>query len=430
MADDEGNGEDGLAEGPEDDEPMSFFDHLAELRGRLLRAVGSLGFGFVACYVFVDQLTSLLLKPFSDAWHSVQSKCLLDPEMVCLSGDAPRLQNLSPFESVLVDIRIALIGGLFIAAPIIFYQVWMFIAPGLYRKERRLVVPFAGTSAVMFFAGAAFCYLLVLPIATEFLLEYGLRKDGGDNPVEIMAEYTYTDHIQYTTRLLLGFGLIFEFPLAVFFLAKAGFITHRTLLRHWKILVICFFIVGAFLTPPEPVSQVLMALPLCVLFFASIGVAYVVSKPEIERLDRLEAELEAEREAEEARAEAAAQAAAQAAAEEAAAAKAAAAAKTAEAAAAVKALEAETAGDGADDDDESDAEADAADDADDADAKADAAGDATDANADAAGDADDADAKANAAGDADDADADDVRAGAGSKAPGVGADDDEPADNS
>ncbi len=294
MADDEENGEDGLAQGPEDDEPMSFFDHIAELRNRLLRAVGSLGFGFVVSYIFVDQLTELLLRPFSNAWYSVQEACVTDPNMVCLSGDAPRLQNLSPFESVLVDIRIALIAGLFIAAPIVFYQVWMFIAPGLYRKERRLVVPFAGTSALMFFVGAAFCYMFVLPVATEYLLEYGLRKDGGDSPVEIMAQYTYTDHIKYTTRLLLGFGLIFEFPLAVFFLAKAGMITHRTLLRHWKILVISFFIVGAFLTPPEPVSQVLMAMPLCALFGASIGVAYVVSRPEIERLDRLEAELAAQ----------------------------------------------------------------------------------------------------------------------------------------
>lgn len=285
------NGEDGMAEGPEDDRPMSFFDHLTELRQRLVRASLSLVFGFVVCYVFVDQLTQLLLKPFGDAWRSVQGKCKVDPEMMCLASDTPRLQNLSPFESVMVDIRIAFVFGLFIAAPVVFYQLWQFIAPGLYKREKKMVVPFAATSAVMFAIGGWFCYQFVLPVATEWLLEYGLRKDGGVDAVAILPEYTYSDHITYTTRLLLGFGLIFEFPLGVFFLAAAGIITHKTLIKHWRIMVLSFFVVAAFLTPPEPVSQILMALPLCGLFGISIGVAYLVGKPERERMAKLEAEL-------------------------------------------------------------------------------------------------------------------------------------------
>lgn len=289
------NGEEGLAEGPEDDQPMSFFDHLAELRNRLVRAVASLLGGFIVCYAYVDQLTQMLLKPLYIAWANVQTECKIDPELLCLPSETAQIKTLSPFESFMVDIRIGLFLGLFIAAPVVFYQLWMFIAPGLYKKEKRLVIPFAATSAVMFLVGALFCYQFVLPVATEYLLEYGLRKDLGDTPVQILAEYTYTDHIKYTTRLLLGFGLIFEFPLGVFFLAKAGMITHKTLLRHWKVMVLSFFVIGAFLTPPEPVSQVLMALPLCGLFGISIGVAYLVSKPEVERMERLEAELAAER---------------------------------------------------------------------------------------------------------------------------------------
>lgn len=288
---DTGNGEGGLAEGPEDDRPMSFFDHLAELRQRLVRAALSLVAGFVLSYVFVDRLTQMLLRPFGDAWRAVQAQCKVDPEMTCLASDTPRLQNLSPFESVMVDIRIALVFGLFIAAPVIFYQVWMFVSPGLYKREKKMVVPFAATSAVMFAIGGWFCYQFVLPVATEFLLAYGLSKDGGAEPVQILPEYTYSDHITYTTRLLLGFGLIFEFPLAVFFLAAAGIITHKTLIRHWRIMVLSFFIVAAFLTPPEPVSQILMALPLCGLFGISIIVAYFVSKPEQERLAKLDEEL-------------------------------------------------------------------------------------------------------------------------------------------
>jgi sec-independent protein translocase protein TatC len=285
------NGEDGQAEGPEDDRPMSFFDHLAELRQRLVRASLSLVFGFVVSYVFIDDLTQMLLRPFGDAWRSVQAKCQVEPGMTCLASDTPRLQNLSPFESVMVDIRIALVFGLFIAAPVVFYQLWLFIAPGLYKREKKMVVPFAATSAVMFAIGGWFCYTFVLPVATEWLLEYGLRKDGGVDPVQILPEYTYSDHITYTTRLLLGFGLIFEFPLGVFFLSAAGVITHKTLIKHWRIMVLSFFIVAAFLTPPEPISQILMALPLCGLFGISIGVAYLVGKPERERLAKLEAEL-------------------------------------------------------------------------------------------------------------------------------------------
>jgi sec-independent protein translocase protein TatC len=294
MADtkkDGGNGEGGLAEGPEDDRPMSFFDHLSELRQRLMRAALALLGGFVVCYAFVDHLTQMLLRPFGNAWRAVQAKCQLDPEMACLASDTPRLQNLSPFESVMVDIRIAFVFGLFLATPIVFYQLWMFIAPGLYKREKKMVVPFTATSAVMFAIGGWFCYQFVLPVATEWLLGYGLRKDGGADAVQILPEYTYTDHITYTTRLLLGFGLIFEFPLAVFFLSAAGVITHMTLIRHWRIIVLCFFVLAAFLTPPEPISQVLMALPLCGLFGISIGVAYFVSKPERERLAKLEAEL-------------------------------------------------------------------------------------------------------------------------------------------
>lgn len=283
--------EGGKVEGPEDDRPMSFFDHLAELRQRLVRASLSLVFGFIVCYVFIDDLTQLLLRPFGDAWRSVQAKCQVEPGMTCLASDTPRLQNLSPFESVMVDIRIALVFGLFIAAPVVFYQLWLFIAPGLYKREKKMVVPFAATSAVMFAIGGWFCYTFVLPVATEWLLEYGLRKDGGDQPVQILPEYTYSDHITYTTRLLLGFGLIFEFPLGVFFLSAAGVITHKTLIKHWRIMVLSFFIVAAFLTPPEPISQILMALPLCGLFGISIGVAYLVGKPERERLAKLEAEL-------------------------------------------------------------------------------------------------------------------------------------------
>jgi sec-independent protein translocase protein TatC len=293
MADDkhQGNGADGMAEGPEHDRPMSFFDHLTELRQRLMRAALALVGGFIVCYVLVDDLTQMLLRPYGQAWRNHQIACKVEEGLACLPSDDPYLQNLTPFEAVLVDIRIAFVFGLFLAMPVVFYQLWMFISPGLYKREKKLVVPFAATGALLFALGGWFCYTFVLPVATEFLLRYGMEKKTGEEAVMILAQYTYTDVITYTNRLLLGFGLVFELPLAVFFLASAGIITHKTLLRHWRVMILSFFVVAAFLTPPEPVSQILMALPLCASFGISIVVAYVVSKPERERQAQLEAEL-------------------------------------------------------------------------------------------------------------------------------------------
>jgi len=282
-----------LHEGPEDDVAMSFFDHLNELRKRLIRAALALAVGITVCYVAVDQLTQFILWPYHRAWTDVNARCMERDGAFCLPDGGPQLQNLTAYESVLTDIRIAVIGGIFLVSPVLFHQLWLFVSPGLYRKEKRLVVPFVLVSVIMFLAGGAFCYTYVLPIATDFLLEYPLRKSLGDG-VRIVTNYTYSDYVKYTTQLLVAFGAMFEFPLGVFFLAKTGVVTHLTLLKYWKPMVLVFFIVGAILTPPEPITQILMAVPMTLLYFASTGVAYFASKEERERVARLEAELGAQ----------------------------------------------------------------------------------------------------------------------------------------
>jgi len=279
MADSSDNGFDGLAEGPEGDEPMSFFDHLAELRMRLMRAAIGVVVGFGGAFFFVDHLEGVLLDPLRSAWDQLGYE------------GAPRLQNLGMLDSFLTDVRIALTFGLFFAGPIVFYQLWMFIAPGLYSKEKKLAIPFMATSAVMFVSGAAFCYYLVFPFATQWFLEYSMRDAAGPGGVEIVAQFTFSDYMKYATRLLLAFGTVFEFPLAVFFLARAGILTHKTLLRYWKLSVLLIFIGSAFLTPPDPITLTLMAIPMCGMFFASVGVAYLVGREHVENAERLEREL-------------------------------------------------------------------------------------------------------------------------------------------
>lgn len=278
MAETNDNGFDGMAEGPDGDRPMSFFEHLAELRSRLMRAAIAVALGFGGAFFFVDYLEGVLFIPLRTAWESLE-----------LEG-VPQLQNLGMLDAFLTDVRIALTFGLFFAGPIVFYQLWMFIAPGLYSKEKRLAVPFMLTSAVMFLGGAAFCYYAVFPFATRWFLEYSMRTSETAG-VNIVAQFTFSEYMRYATRLLLAFGLVFEFPLAIYFLARAGIITHKTLLRYWRISVLLIFLASAFLTPPDPITLTLMAIPLTAMFFASVGVAYLVGKEQLEAQERLEREL-------------------------------------------------------------------------------------------------------------------------------------------
>jgi sec-independent protein translocase protein TatC len=273
------NGADGMAEGPEGDQPMSFFDHLAELRKRIGRAFAALLLGAVICYATIDHITAFMWIPFGEAWESAG-----------MEGQ-PTLLNLAALDVILTDIWVALFAGLFLAAPVVFYQLWMFIAPGLYAQEKRLVVPFVATSAVMFVAGAAFCYYVVLPIATEFFLTYGQRKNIGMGDVVVKTAYTYADYASYVMKMMFGFGVMFEMPLAVFFLSKAGIITYVTLLRHWKIAILVITIASAVLTPPDPVTIWLMGIPMTALYFISVVVSYVVTKPQVIAMRKLEAEL-------------------------------------------------------------------------------------------------------------------------------------------
>lgn len=272
MSDDDLNGHDGLAEGPEGDQPMSFFEHLTELRSRLIRAVAGIVVGFGVSFYFAAQLLEFLKQPLFRAW-----------EEAALPGD-PHLQVLQIQDRFMTDIRLALTGGIFIAAPIVFYQLWMFISPGLYKREKRFVVPFVFTSVVMFALGGWFAYQFVLPYAMWWLLNYPydswleavMAKHGIISITEVY-QLELNNYVKGATRILLAFGAVFEFPLLVAFLARTGLVTHRTLLRFWKVSVLVIFVVAGFLTPPEPVTQLMMALPMTVLFFVSVIVAYVIN---------------------------------------------------------------------------------------------------------------------------------------------------------
>lgn len=262
MTEHQSNGLDGLAEGPEGDNPMSFWDHLSELRSRLVKAALGMMLAVVVCFIYATQLREFLAAPLHKAWLAAG-----------MSGK-PELQVLAMMDAFMTDMRVAVAAGIFLAAPIGFYQFWMFIAPGLYAREKRYVIPFVACSVFMFLLGAAFCYLVVLPWTIQWLLSYTQGTSGAETAV--VYNLTLNDYIRDATKILIVFGAVFEFPLLIAFLSFAGVVTHTMLLRFWKLSVVLIFIIAAFLTPPEPVSQLMMATPMVALFFASVGISYLI----------------------------------------------------------------------------------------------------------------------------------------------------------
>ena len=257
------NGLDGLSEGPESDTPMSFWDHLGELRSRLTRAALGMTAGVVVCFIYATELREFLAVPLHKAWIAAN-----------MPGK-PQLQVLAMMDAFMTDMRVAMTGGIFLAAPIGFYQFWMFIAPGLYAREKRFVIPFVATSVFMFLLGAAFCYYAVLPWTIQWLLQYTQSTSA---ETAVVYNLTLNEYIRDSTKVLVAFGAVFEFPLLIAFMAYAEMLTHKTLLRFWKISVVAIFIIAAFLTPPEPVSQLMMAIPMVGLFFLSVGIAYLIGQ--------------------------------------------------------------------------------------------------------------------------------------------------------
>jgi sec-independent protein translocase protein TatC len=259
--------------GPENDVAMSFFDHLGELRRCLVRASLGVTVGFVISFVFVGDLLKFLKMPLNEAWRAAE-----------LPG-SPNLQVLEIQGALMTDVRIGMTAGIFLAGPVIFYQIWRFVSPGLYRSEKRFVVPFVFFSVLMFFVGGWFAYKLVLPFALQWLLSYtesGFLKtfltERELNPAgQLMYQLELSQYVKGTTRILLAFATVFELPLLVAALAKMEVISHRTLLRHWRVATLLIFVMAAFLTPPEPVTQLMMAIPMVFLFFTSVAVAYILN---------------------------------------------------------------------------------------------------------------------------------------------------------
>jgi len=262
-------------EGPEDDKPMSFWDHLDELRKRVTRSLVVLLVTTLVAWQYSEELFKIASKPFCDAWvaESLEGTC--------------ELNFAAPQDGFTAYFNLSLMVGILAGAPYLFYQLWSFIAPGLYAKEKRYVIPFVTISSVLFGCGMWFGFSVAFPFTFGYFLSFA--GNIGDT-VKISPEVMMGDYFSFVLKVLLGFGLIFEIPVVFSFLAMIGVVTHRKLIRWARYYIFGAFLVAAVLTPPDWASQIAMAVPACGLYGLSIGLVYMLQKKEA-----LEAELEDEK---------------------------------------------------------------------------------------------------------------------------------------
>jgi len=245
-----------------EDEGMTIWEHLEELRSRLIKMIIAFVIGGVAAYSQKEALLKILARPFVDAWNTGSH-----------SG-AAALNFPAPAALFLAYIRLSALAGFVVALPFMLWQVWAFIAPGLYSKEKRYAVPFVVTSCALFASGGYFGWRVAFPLAFRFLL--GMGTQLGD--LEVKPTIMISEYIDFVTRMGLAFGLAAELPVLVFFLSVAGIVTPRQLIKFFRYFLVLDFVVAAIITPPDVMSQLLLAIPLALLYLLSIGVAFIFAK--------------------------------------------------------------------------------------------------------------------------------------------------------
>jgi sec-independent protein translocase protein TatC len=247
---------------------MSFLDHLDELRRRIVWSLVALFAGFVICIAFLD---SHEVRAFGrEVTTPSLFEFIMGPMRAALGPDT-RLQLLEPTEPLMLQLKMAALAGLVLSSPFIMWQVWLFIAPGLYANEKKMAIPFVALSTIGFVSGTAFAHFVVFTTVFSFFASYT------NDIVEYVPQASLA--FAFYVKLLLVFGLVFQMPTVVLVLARLGLVTARFLWRNIKYAVLIMFIVGAVLSPgTDPIGQALLAGPMIVLYILSIGLAWLFGK--------------------------------------------------------------------------------------------------------------------------------------------------------
>ncbi len=247
------------------DKKLPLTAHLEELRKRLIYSFLSIGVAFGISYAYIKEIVEILMRP-----------------LVRVLPAGSSLVFTAVPEAFFTYLKAALLAGVFFSSPFILYQIWAFVSPGLYEREKKYIYPYLFVSTIFFVAGALFCYLIVFPVVFRFFLSFATKDI---RPLPAIKEY-----LTFTIKLLLAFGLLFQWPALILFLSRMGVVSSKTLAKNRKYAILGIFVAAAVLTPPDLVSQLLLAGPLLVMYEGSIWMAKFLGKKEEEdKKDKSEA---------------------------------------------------------------------------------------------------------------------------------------------
>ena len=231
---------------------MSFLEHLEELRWRLIKSIIAILFGGSFCFLFIDEILQSLIAPIRNL------------------SNMPDLQVLKVQGMFMIKWGVALLGGIVVAIPVLTYQIAKFIGPGLYKDEKKVMVPLVFFSYMAFLAGIVFAYYVLIPYSLEFFTSMGM--------MEVKNNFSINYYFSFITMLLLGSGVIFELPIVVFILSAIGLLTPAFMRHYRRHAIVVILVLSAFITPPDPISLVFISIPLAFLYEISIGVSWMVNR--------------------------------------------------------------------------------------------------------------------------------------------------------
>src|ERR671919_323381 len=258
-----------------DDRQMPLLDHLIELRNRLMYSCAALFLGFLVCYFFAQDIYDFLVQPLADIYQGQTGRRMI------YTGLA---------EAFFTYVKVAFWAGAFLTFPVVAVQLWMFIAPGLYKTEKQAFLPFLVATPILFFLGGAMAYYIVFPLAWRFFLSFETSGADGSLPIELEARVG--EYLSLVMKLIFAFGLSFQLPVALTLMGRVGLISSEALARNRKYAIVGVFVVAAIITPPDIISQIGLGVPIILLYEISIIAVRIV--------ERRRAEAEAAEEAEDA----------------------------------------------------------------------------------------------------------------------------------
>ena len=246
----------------ENEKKSSFVEHLTELRSRLVRSIIYLFLFFIVCYFFAENIYSFLVEPYATAVKDDD----LDRRMIFTALH----------ETFITYLKVAFFAAMFISSPIILTQIWKFVAPGLYKNEKRALLPYLIATPTLFLLGGMLVYYLIMPLAIKFFLTFETSAQFNNLPIQLEAKVN--EYLSLIMRLIFAFGISFQLPVLLSLLARVGFIDSKYLRERRKYVIVIIFAVAALLTPPDPITQIGLGIPLLILYELSILSVSLIEK--------------------------------------------------------------------------------------------------------------------------------------------------------